>query len=318
MHIAQLEVQLLQQEARHLQQLQASEQAVSGQCMAAAAEAAAALQAALHELTQAMAGPTQDGKDSNAAAACATGMQKSAGDSIGRSASNEAGTTSGTVSVSLEQPQQQQAHQQHQQQPKSWLGSVVLEMLANMQSMVDQAQARAALLAARQSVGVQSDEALPSQWLAFLRGLPDAAVVQPLHLRAASEAILRIYMRGLGQLEATPSLQRQQGWGAGGGATLTVFDLLMAHYTLPTQQPQQQQQGRLGVQPYSAALWKDPQVCCVCVCVRGVLEYNPSTVTAAATMQVALCARPGSALASTHACQSVCLVSCRAPSLGCW
>lgn len=323
--IAQLEVQLLEQEAQHLQQLQASEQAVSGQCMAAAAEAAAALQAALHELTQAMAGPAQDSTDSNAAAAFATGMQESAGDCRGRSASiDEAGTTSDTVSLGLEQPQQPQAHQQQQQQqqPTSWLGSVVSEMLANMQSMVDQAQARAALLAARQSVGVQSDEALPSQWLAFLRGLPDAAVVQPLHLRAASEAILRIYMRGLGQLEATRSLQRQQGWGAGGGATLTVFDLLMAHYTLPTQQPQlqQQQQGRLGVQPYSAARWKDPQVC-VCVFSVLVVQLKHSD---------ACCHTSGSALCQTwlstceHPCLSVCvsfavqgpitrlLVSCRA------
>jgi hypothetical protein len=39
---------------------------------------------------------------------------------------------------------------------------------------------------------------------------------------------------------------------------LSVFDLLMAHYTLPSQQ--QQQPGRLSVRPYSAALWKDPQV----------------------------------------------------------
>jgi vacuolar-type H+-ATPase subunit I/STV1 len=225
--IVQLEVQLLQQEVTHLQQLQASEEAVSGQCLGAAAKAVAALQAALQDLQQAMASPPED------------------------SSAEEAGSAEA-------HPQQQE---QEQQQPK-WLSQTAAEMLSNMQTMLDQAQARARLIAARQSVGVQSDEALPSQWLAFLRSLPDAAVAQLLHLKAASEAILRIYMRGLSQLESTPSLQRHQGWGSGGagGGVLSVFDLLMAHYTLPSQQ-QQQQPGRLSMQPYSAALWKDPQVC---------------------------------------------------------
>jgi hypothetical protein len=40
---------------------------------------------------------------------------------------------------------------------------------------------------------------------------------------------------------------------------VTVFDLLMAHYTPPAQQ-QGQGQGLLLMRPYSAALWKDPQV----------------------------------------------------------
>lgn len=257
---------MLQQEVAHLQQLQAAEQTVSGQCMGAAAEAMAALQAALQDLQQAMAGPAQDSDAVATAAGCvseggADSMQQGLEHSASRNSSSNGAARSGQVAAHIEQLEQEQ-----QQQPKKWLSSTIAQMLCNMQTLVDEAQARAHLIAARQNVGVQSDEALPSQWLAFLRSLPDAVVAQPLHLKAASEAILRLYMRGLQQLESTPSLQRQQGWGSGGvgRAALTVFDLLMAHYTLPAQQ----QPGRLSVQPYSAALWKDPQVrgcgdCCL-------------------------------------------------------
>jgi hypothetical protein len=81
-------------------------------------------------------------------------------------------------------------------------------------------------------------------------------------------------MRGLSQLEAH-ALQRQRGAAGmlsggslgGGGPVLTVFDLLMAHYTLPAQHATAQhapaqhlQHGRVSVTPYSAALWRDPQV----------------------------------------------------------
>lgn len=248
--IARLEVQLLQQEAEHLQQLHSSEAAASGQCLAAAGEAVQALQAALRDLQQALDGP--------AAAAAA------ADESASQLGSSSAGATSGETTSSNDSGQD--AGQQQQPQPKRWLREAAAEVLSGMQLVVERTQARAALVAARQNVGVQSDEALQSeaQWLAFLRSLPDAAVAQPLHLKAASEAILRIYMRGLSQLEGPGTglggLQRQLGGvlGPGGGAAVTVFDLLMAHYTPPAQQ--QQGQGRLLTRPYSAALWRDPQV----------------------------------------------------------
>lgn len=257
--VAGLEVQLLQQQVVHLEELQASEQAVSGQCLSAAAEAVQVMQAALQDLHQALEGPKDDTtpmQDSTTTAEACYSSGTLSGDRV-----DSTGAADGTAG----QPQQQELIQL-QGRPKRWLSRAAAEMLGNMQVMLDQLQARAQLIAARQHVGVQSDEAMQSQWLCFIRGLPDAAVPQPLHIKAASEAVLRIYMRGLSQLEAQSQQQRQQapgaaaGPGGSGGSVLTVFDLLMAHYTPPSAL-QQQHHGRLSVQPYSAALWKDPQVC---------------------------------------------------------
>jgi hypothetical protein len=258
-HVAQLEVQLLQQEVAHMQQLQASEESVSGQCLGAAAEAVAALQASLTDLQQALQGPRGDSDAGNSSSSTEPEGMTAVSDGSEAVASATAGADSTTAD-------QQVNHQQQQQQPKKWLSRVAGEMVSTMQVVLDEAQARARLVAARQSVGEQSDEALQSQWVAFLRAVPDAVVAQPLHLKAASEAILRMYMRGLSQLE-THALQRQQGMlSVGslgtGGPVLTVFDLLMAHYTLPAQHAaaQHQQHAQVVVMPYSAALWRDPQV----------------------------------------------------------
>lgn len=259
--VAELEVQLLQQQVMHLEELQASEQAVSSQCLSAAAEAVQVMQAALQDLHQALEGPKDDTtpmQDSTTTAEACYSSGTVSGDRV-----NGTGTADDATGQQLEQ----QESIQLEGRPKRWLSRAAAEMLGNTQVMLDQLQARARLVAARQHVGVQSDEAMQSQCLRFIRGLPDAAVPQPLHLKAASEAVLRIYMRGLSQLEAQSQQQRQQapggaaGLGGSGGSVLTVFDLLIAHYTPPSALQHQQQHGRLSVQPYSAALWKDPQVC---------------------------------------------------------
>lgn len=222
---------------------------MSSQCLETTAEAVTALQEALQDLhVAALQGPQGQDDSSDASVASTTT------------------TTSSSSSASC------QLQGQPQGQLLRWLPRVAAQMVSSMQTVADQVQARAQLVAMRQDVGVQSDEAVQSQWLWFIRQLPDAVVSQPLHLKAASEAVIRVYVRGLSHLEAQQQTlsqqhqqhQRQHGFGltaVDGGNMLTVFDLLMAHYIPPSQQIQQPaQHKKLAVQPYSAALWADPQV----------------------------------------------------------
>jgi hypothetical protein len=228
---AKLELQLLQQEAAHLQQLHAREAAVSEACMSVARDAAAALASGLQELQLALAG-THD---------------------PGASGGPETGSP------------------RHR-----WLHGIVQALLSNVQRCAAHAQATAALRAARRCVGMQSDEPQQAQWLQWLQSLPDVVVAQPLAPRAAAEAVVRVYLRGLSQLEVQGLLVQQQqpspaaaaggsGVGAvgsvsvsGSGSMPTLFDTLMQHYALP-QAPGSRQGGRLAVQAHSAALWQDPQ-----------------------------------------------------------
>jgi hypothetical protein len=229
-----LELQLLLQEAAHLQELQAREAAVGEACLLVAGEATAALAAALQGLQHTLAGPADSASGDAAADGCQAG--------------------SNVV------PQQPDSHP-----TASWLRGTAQCMLANVQLLVGDAQARAVLQAARQSVGAQSNEPLQQQWLLLLAALPDAAVAQPLSAKAAAEAIVRIYARGLATLmEGRQPVGAAAAMAAGlfsmSGSTQTLFDVLLSHYS-PQQQHQQQvatsELRNLAVQPYNASLWQD-------------------------------------------------------------
>lgn len=222
-HSRQLEVQLLQQEADHMQKLLQQEQATSQQCMAAAVEAQLALQHFHSELLQAISGE--------------------------QPSSNSQGGSE-----------------------KSWPRTALAIMISNLQNAAARELMRAQQFAARQDIAVQSDQ-LSSDWLHHVKSLPESVVMHALHHKAIAEAIVRIYIRALQQIELAWSQQQRQGRpgsgrhtvaavtagiisaSAGAGAdSCTYFDCMMAHYS-------QQQQGRqVSVQTYDASLWKDPQV----------------------------------------------------------
>jgi hypothetical protein len=89
---AQLELQLLQQEAQQLKAMQQQEDAATRQCMAAAAEASAALQQVLADLRQVMSGEDTPTSGVTAAAAAA--------------ASSESGTLKGSRDIKSAEQQQ--------------------------------------------------------------------------------------------------------------------------------------------------------------------------------------------------------------------
>lgn len=156
-----------------------------------------------------------------------------------------------------------------------WLHTAVSTMIGNLQTVAAEAVARAELIASRQEVAVQSDETQQTEWLHYVTSIQAGGTTHMLHEKAVAEAIVRIYIRALHQLEATwvHELQQRQGRpsssraagsagldataaaaaGPGGGVG-TLFEAMMGHYS------QQQHSQQRAWQVYDASLWKDPQV----------------------------------------------------------
>ncbi|WIA29156.1 hypothetical protein OEZ86_011667 [Tetradesmus obliquus] len=152
------------------------------------------------------------------------------------------------------------------------------EDAATRQCMAAAAEASAALQQVladlRQEVAVQSDETQQTEWLHYVTSIQAGGTTHMLHEKAVAEAIVRIYIRALHQLEATwvHELQQRQGRpsssraagsagldataaaaaGPGGGVG-TLFEAMMGHYS------QQQHSQQRAWQVYDASLWKDPQ-----------------------------------------------------------
>jgi hypothetical protein len=309
---AQLELQLLQQEAQQIKAMHQQEDAATRQCMAAAAEASAALQQVLADLRQVMSGEDAPSSNTDAAepaagasgsygvhdgsnnaetaadAAAAAGSGSPANDSnltvsstIGAASTSDSSSEVNSWSITTSAPAESAEQQQQQQQDAAgrkrtgWLHTAVSTMIGNLQTVAAEAVARAELIAARQEVAVQSDETQQNEWLRYVTSIPAAGNTHTLHEKAVAEAIVRIYIRALHQLEAawTHELQQRQGRpssshalgsagldaaaaaaGPGGGAG-TLFEAMMGHYS-------QQQGQQRAWQVYDASLWKDPQVCC--------------------------------------------------------
>jgi hypothetical protein len=307
---AQLELQLLQQEAQQLKLMHQQEDAATRQCMAAAAEASAALQQVLADLRQVMSGEdppsieaaakkeaaagsadsssqevVEGGSSAEAAAAgsgvgvlhsrrvddCGVVSSSSHMDSSSDASSSISSNWEAGVGSAAAGPKEQQAAGRKR---AGWLHTAVNTMIGNLHSVAADALARAELIAARQEVAVQSDETQQMDWLRFVTSVPAGAITHQLHEKAVAEAIVRIYIRGLHQLEASwvHELQQRQGRpnssrpvgsagldpaaaGVGGGVS-TLFEAMVGHYS------QQQQHGQHKAwQVYDASLWKDPQVC---------------------------------------------------------
>jgi hypothetical protein len=295
---AQLELQLLQQEAQQLKLMHQQEDAATRQCMAAAAAASAALQQVLADLRQVMSGEDTPGDESTAAA---ESVHSSRGEAVAGIAEDAAAAASAAVCNSGQVdgcgvlsscvansstssnyeagvgstaagPGEQQAAGRKR---SNWLHTAVNTMIGNLHSAAADALARAELIASRQEIAVQSDETQQMDWLRFVTSAPASAITHQLHEKAVAEAIVRIYIRGLHQLEASwvHELQQRQGrpnssrpvgsagldpaaGGVGGGVS-TLFEAMVGHYS----QQQQQHGQHKAWQVYDASLWKDPQVC---------------------------------------------------------
>lgn len=300
-HSAQLEVQLLQQEAQYLHLLQQQEEATCKQCMAAAAEASQAMRQLLDGLEEALYGGEAEcgavdavitcsstdcrsnttSHDSNSSSSssqaqwleCLSGLPAGAGTAAGSGDPRAANAGVGAAASSRVVVARSKSRPQ-----SSWLHKAVGTMIRNLQHVAAAAAARAELIAARQDVAVQSDEPLQAEWMRYIAAVSgSAAATNALHQKAIAEAIVRIYVRGLHQLEATWAHELQQrqgrpgsrmsGYAAGDGAGLasggpgggvsSLFETMMAHYT---QQQHGQHGQRQAWQMYDASLWKDPQV----------------------------------------------------------
>jgi hypothetical protein len=317
---AQLELQLLQQEAQQLKLMHQQEDAATRQCMAAAAEASAALQQVLADLRQVMSGEDPPGVEAAAAAAAAADTEVAAGVEDSNRGERAEGTTVGEATAAAagvmeSRPTDSRGginktsqvasssgagsgaysnweagvgtaaagpEQQHAAGCKrsGWLQTAVSTMIGNLQTVTADAVARAELIAARQEVAVQSDETQQIDWLRYVASFPVGGIAHQLHEKAVAEAIVRIYIRALHQLEACWVQEQQQRQGrpnssrpvgsagldaaavaaaaaAGAGAGVsTLFEAMMGHYS----QQQQQHGQQKALQVYNASLWKDPQV----------------------------------------------------------
>jgi hypothetical protein len=333
---AQLELQLLQQEAQQLKLMHQQEDAATRQFMAAAAEASAALQQVLADLRQVMSGEEPPGSEAAAEKEAAARTADSSRVELADSSTNveaEAYTTSAGVHsrhVDGGGATSKSSHvgccwhsgassstssnweagvgsaaagpgEQHAAGRKrsGWLHTAVNTMIGNLHSVAADALARAELIAARQEVAVQSDDTQQMDWLRYVTSVPAGAITHQLHEKAVAEAIMRIYIRGLHQLEASwlHELQQRQGRpnssrpvgsagldpaaaaGVAGGVS-TLFEAMVGHYS------QQQQHGQHKAwQVYDASLWKDPQVCSIpfpseySICCRMVAEPAASLCT---------------------------------------
>lgn len=158
------------------------------------------------------------------------------------------------------------ANDEQQLQPaaEGWLRQAV----ASMQQLAAQATAQAQLVAARREAGVQSDEAVQTDWQRCIAQLPSGPMQHALSHKAVAEAITRIHMRALRQLEGggPEQVQQQQGlgWSQAGAASLpapaqqlgcgaassTIFDAMSAHYS-------SQHSNDGDVQLYDATLWQE-------------------------------------------------------------
>lgn len=177
---AQLEIQLLLQQAQHLEQLLAVEQHYAEHLAQVSQESMTAMQAALKQITPITAIDLPEMLSS-----CGVGSTDPSNATAGGQAT---------------------------------LVSTFEQLVSVITSLQDQERARQALIAARQEKGVQSEQQIQADWLDFIRRLPLTPPSHALHQKAINETIVRLYSRAIQDLEhSLHVLQRQQQHSSSGG-----------------------------------------------------------------------------------------------------
>ena len=173
------------------------------------------------------------------------------------------------------------------------LASLASSLMAKVQNLAKAHAVQQEKKAARQDKEMQSDAPLQYEWLEFIQELPPGPPAHVMNHKAVVEAVVRIYIRGLHEVEEQLCGMKSEGdysdgaTGAGfgtarvgllaamataGGSSSTLFDVLMAHYASSQSRSSghhlQQHSGgstcssrnaTAAVAGYQASFWQDQQ-----------------------------------------------------------
>ncbi|WIA09082.1 hypothetical protein OEZ85_008495 [Tetradesmus obliquus] len=205
----------LQQVLADLRQVMSGEDAPGSNDTATAAAAAAAAAASsaygAHEGSSSEGAAAQMQNDDDAAS-CSAGATSAGSDStvvssITAGATSTANADSAQRGWNIDGREAPDSVEQKQgvagRKRSGWLHTAVSTMIGDLQTVAAEAVARAELIASRQEVAVQSDETQQTEWLHYVTSIHAGGITHMLHEKAVAEAIVRIYIRALHQLEAT-------------------------------------------------------------------------------------------------------------------